>query len=145
MPSMVTAAIAHAWAGSLRSVSILMRGWTFRALGPTQRQEAESRCLAFPTDGLMVCQRLAERRPDTPRVRPDGLKLSDVVVLLFRGRLQGPEPWNHLLPHVEAAISDRRQQPLVETDAVGIALEVPQLKRKLSQGVSAVNDGHDPF
>ncbi len=93
----------------------------------------------------MVSQRFAERRPDGPRVRADGLEFPDVVILLFGGCLKGPEPRDHFLADVEAAVADGRQQPLVQTNTVGIALEVPQLEGKLPQGVGAVNNGDDPL
>ena len=109
-------------------------------VGPAERQVAQASRLAVGSNGLVEGQRFAQRRPDGPGVRPDGLKLANIVILLFGSRLQGPEFRDHLPADVQAAVPDRRQQPLVEADSVGVALEVPQLERKVPQGVRAVDD-----
>ena len=58
-------------------------------------------------------------------------------------RLQRPGRRDAIAPHVEEAGAGRREQPLVQADAVVIHLEVAQLEREVRQRVRAVDDGHD--
>src|SRR4030095_4919701 len=81
---------------------------------PAQGQIAQPGGRATPTASLMESQGLPKRRPDAPRVRPDGFELPDVAVLLFGGCLQRPESRDHLLSNVERAVADRRQEPFVQ-------------------------------
>src|SRR4029453_5328039 len=96
-------------------------------------QIAQPGGLATPTDSLMESQGLPKRRPDAPRVRPDGFELPDVAVLLFGGCLQWPESRDHLLSNVEPAVADRHQEPCVQANAVSVTFEVPQLEWETSQ------------
>src|SRR4030067_3199091 len=104
-------------------------------VSPAQRQVAQPRRLALGPDGLMERQCFAERRPDGPGVRPDGLELANIGILLLGSRLPRPEFRDHVSAYVQATVPDRRQQPLVDADSVGIAFEVTQLERGMPQGV----------
>ncbi len=73
----------------------------------------------------------------------DLLVLPDILVLGGRRSHQGPERPLLRLPDIEEAGADRRQQPLVETGAVVVAVEVIPLEREVGKGMGAVHEHFD--
>ena len=102
-------------------------------VGPAQRQVAQARRLALAADRLMERERLGDRGAQRLGMRADRLELADVVRLPIGHRLQRPGLRDVLAADVQQAVAERRQQPLVQADAVVVALEVAQLEREMRE------------
>src|SRR5436189_1295403 len=92
----------------------------------------------------MEGERFRNTRPDRLWVRADRLEFADVVVLTLRCSLQRPGLRDVFLPHIQQAVADRRQQPLMQADTVVITLEVAQCEGEVGQGMGTVDDRKNP-
>src|SRR5207253_10015578 len=110
---------------------------------PAQRQIPQPSRLALRADRLVEGERFANRRADRRWIGADRLELADVVRLPLRHRLQRPQLRDVLAPDVKQAVADRREQPLVQADAVVVALEIADLEGEVRDRVRAVDDARD--
>ena len=92
----------------------------------------------------MKCQRVTDPCLHGHRRGADLFELADVRVARCRRGLQRPELLNVVLSDEQQPAAKRREQPLMQADAVRVAFEISELVRKLTTRVRAVDDGRDP-
>src|ERR1035441_2392197 len=77
-------------------------------------------------------------------MRADLFELSDVVFLRRAGSHERPGRSDAGLLYIKEAGADGSISPLMQTDAVVIAIEVGNLKGEVTEGMRAIDDHGDP-
>src|SRR5262249_45017562 len=112
----------------------------FEPFGPTVEEETQPGGLALGADAFVEIKRFVDGQRVRRRVSADLLELADVAaVLLFRSH-QRPQAGYFRFANVQKAAAVRRQQPLVQTRPVIVAIQVGVFVREMREGMSAIND-----
>src|SRR5450759_42468 len=113
------------------------------SLCPPVTQVAEPRDLSVLADSAVKRHGGGNRVVVGSWMSADLLVLPDVVVLSRSRGHERPEILLLVLPHVQESSAHRREQPLVKTRSVIVALEIVALERKVCERVRAIHEHFD--